>query len=543
MILLTSPLFLNDRIQAQTDALGLIPRPQTVVAGAGQFVFDARTLISVDANSHQVGESLRANIEPSTALPLEFTPRQGRNMIILRLDKNLARLGKEGYTLDVDADRIKIHAFDQAGLFYGTQTLLQLMPQQIYRKAYFETVRLAETPSPSYWAPRWTVPSIHIEDKPRFAWRGALLDVSRHFFPKNFLLKFVDAMAVHKLNVFHLHLTDDQGWRIQIKKYPKLTEIGAWHKPNRLTNDPTTVPNIPDGGFYTQEDLLEVVAYAKKRFITVVPEIEMPGHAMAAIAAYPQLGNTGRRFVVPGVNEDSPDVLNPNDKTVEFMINVLSEVMAIFPSTFIHIGGDEVSKDPWRKNPEAQTQIRSLGLKNEEELQSWFVGQMDKYLTARGRRLIGWDEILEGGLAPGATVMSWRGTDGGIAAAKAGHDVVMAPTSHTYLDYYQSRLTSNEPQAIGGFIPLSQVYSFDPIPSGLTQDEAKHILGTQAQLWSEYIPNERHAEYMAFPRLSALAEVGWTEPALKSYDRFKARLHVHLKRLDEMDVAYRPLDE
>jgi hexosaminidase len=347
------------------------------------------------------------------------------------------------------------------------------------------------------------------------------------------------------MNSFHWHLTEDQGWRIEIRKYPRLTEVGAWRKetvvgrPNRDTTK-NTYDGKRHGGFYTQDDVREVVAYAAERFVNVVPEIEMPGHAQAAIAAYPWLGNYPNRQLEVwtrwGVNEN---ILNAEPRTIAFMQDVLAEVLGLFPSRFIHVGGDEAVKTQWRSSPRARARIRELGLKNEEELQSWFIRQMDAFLAARGRRLVGWDEILEGGLAPGATVMSWRGVRGGIAAARAGHDVVMAPTTYTYFDYYQSPDRDQEPLAIGGLLPLDSVYGFEPIPAELEPQYAKHVLGAQGQLWTEYMPTPRQVEYMAFPRLTALAEVVWTPRERKDWADFRRRLDVHLRRLDALQVNYR----
>lgn len=371
------------------------------------------------------------------------------------------------------------------------------------------------------------------------------MDVARHFMPKEFVLKFIDLMSMHKLNVFHWHLVDDNGWRVEIKRYPLLAEIGS--KTDFSKMNPTAATRSASqqaGGFYTQEDIREVVRYAMDRHITVVPEIELPGHANAIISAYPELGN--RRQIAAAGGDVSflggmDNVFNVDDPTIAFLKNVLEEVLNLFPSKFIHIGGDEVWKDPWKKNPVAQARMASLGLKNEEELQSWFLRQFDDYLVSKGRRLIGWDEILEGGLAPNAAVMSWRGVDGGIAAAKAGHDVVMSPTSHAYFDYAQSKLLSSEPKSIGGYVPLEKVYQFDPIPSGLTDSETKHILGGQANLWSEYIPHPKHMEYMAYPRLCAMAEDLWSPKDVKNWDWFQLRLKTHLERLQVLDVNFRPM--
>jgi hexosaminidase len=392
----------------------------------------------------------------------------------------------------------------------------------------------------------WTVPAVSIEDYPRFVWRGFMLDVARHFMPKEFVKKTIDLLAFHKLNRLQLHLTDDQGWRIEIRRYPRLTQVGAWRRETimgRPADDSTKwrFDGEPHGGFYTQDDIREIVAYAQARFVTVVPEIEMPGHSQAAIAAYPELGNRGDTLPVLTFWGVNPNILNPGDPTIAFEQNVLTEVMALFPSRWIHIGGDEAPKAQWKVSPLAQSRMRELGLKDENELQSYFTHRMDQFLTAHGRSLIGWDEILEGGLAPNATVMSWRGTEGGIAAARAGHDVVMAPTSHTYFDYYQSADTTTEPLAIGGFLPLDTVYAFDPVPAGFTATEASHVLGGQGQVWTEYIADPKRVEYMAFPRASALAEVLWTPRANREYGDFVRRLTTHVGRLAVLDVQYRPL--
>jgi hexosaminidase len=360
--------------------------------------------------------------------------------------------------------------------------------------------------------------------------------------PKAAILRFIDAMALQKLNTLQLHLTDDQGWRIEIRKYPKLTEIGAWRKETRAghENDAKGFDGKPHGGFYTQADMREIVAYARERHINVVPEIEMPGHAQGAIAAYPELGNTGEKLEVGrhwGVNKN---VFNVNERTILFLQDVLSEVLEIFPSKFIHVGGDEVPKDQWKASAEAQARIKQLGLKNEEELQSYFIRRMDEFLTARGRRLVGWDEILEGGLAPGATVMSWRGNKGGIAAARAGHDVVMTPTDYVYLDYYQSK-DAGEPLGIGGYVPLEKVYSFEPVPPELNQNEARRVLGAQGNIWTEYIQTPEHLEYMAFPRLAALAEVTWTARDKMDFQDFEPRLVPLQERWKAMGVNFRPV--
>ena len=367
--------------------------------------------------------------------------------------------------------------------------------------------------------------------------------------PKEALLKHIDLMALHKLNVFHWHLTEDQGWRIEIKKYPKLTEVGGFRKDSPVG----PVPRDKDGkrawvyqgkahgGFYTQDDVREVVRFAADRFITVVPEIEMPGHARAAIAAYPELGNTGKPLEVATNWGVFTEVFNTEDATLGFLQNVLTEVLELFPSKFIHLGGDECVKNEWKASPAAQARIKALGLKDENQLQSWFVHQMDTWLTAHGRRLVGWDEILEGGLAPGATVMSWRGEDGGIQAARAGHDVVMAPEQPTYFDHAQSK-DPREPSNIGGLNSIESVYAYEPVPAQLSAKEAEHVLGAQAQLWTEYIPNPRHLEYMAWPRLCAMSEVVWSPREGRDLAAFKERLREHLPRLRALDVNFRTLD-
>jgi hexosaminidase len=504
----------------------IIPQPSSVQSFEGSFELTSRTSIVVNNDTSDLGETLRGYLVPATGFPLQLSRRAGNNSIVLRIDKRLTRLGDEGYDLRVDEHRIEIDSEKPAGVFYGMQTLRQLLPVSIFRMAVIQD-------------DSWAVPCVTIEDIPRFSWRGVHLDVARHFMPKGFVMKFIDLMALNKLNVFHWHLTDDQGWRIEIKKYPELTRVGAFRKDSMLTYNPPTYEGKPHGGFYTQDDIREVVAYAAKRFVTVVPEIEMPGHSQAAIAAYPELGNSKKPMEVPvswGVVED---VFNVEDSTIRFLQDVLTEVMSLFPSRFIHIGGDEVPKRQWHDSAEAQELMTRRGLKDEQELQSWFIHQMDDFLTAHGRRLIGWDEILEGGLASGATVMSWRGEAGGIAAAKAGHDVVMAPSGWTYFDHYQSKDQTHEPHAIGGYLPLQKVYEYEPIPAALTTDEAKHVLGAQAQLWTEYIPTPKQVEYMAFPRLCALAEVVWSPKESRNYADFQRRLEMHVQRLQILGVNYR----
>ena len=518
--------------------ISIIPKPVKCVATGGSFTLTADTTIVAAGAAAAVGQQLAAALAPATGFwpKVVASSTQDAGTIRLRIDRSqtsrsAAALGAEGYRLSVTPQQVTISAPKPAGLFYGVQSLRQLLPPAIFREAAVPGVD-------------WTIPCVEIEDTPRFAWRGMMLDVARHFMPKEFVKKFIDLLALHKYNTLHWHLTEDQGWRIEIKRYPRLTEIGAWRKETLVGKMQRDNPNeVYDGkrhgGFYSQDDIREIVAYAAARFVNIVPEIEMPGHAQAAIAAYPELGNTGKQLSPRTKWGISENVFNADESTIVFLQNVLAEVLDLFPSPFIHIGGDECPKVQWKASSAAQARMKELGLVNEEELQSYLIRRMDQFLTAHGRRLIGWDEILEGGLAPGATVMSWRGEAGGIAAAHARHDVVMAPNTWTYFDYYQSEDRDAEPLAIGGHISLEKAYSYDPIPASLSANKAKHVLGTQAQLWTEYMPNAKQVEYMAFPRACAHAEVAWTPPAIKDYADFQARLSAHLERLAILDVNYR----
>jgi hexosaminidase len=531
----------SDAQAARTDQpLPIVPAPVRAVRQPGHFGLSGGTVIRVDRTTQELGHVLAGTLAPATGLRLAVSPGQSAQVsrassaIVLRTDATLLpKLGPEGYRLEVTPRRVTIAGGAEAGVFYGIQTLRQLLPVEIFRKSRVPHVE-------------WNVPCVTVEDYPRFVWRGAMIDVSRHFMPREFVEKFIDLLALHKMNTFHWHLTDDQGWRLEVRKYPRLTDIGAWRKETvigRPGRDEAQVAYDGErhGGYYTQADVREVVEYARERFVTIVPEIEMPGHSQAAIAAYPKLGNT----------DDAPDVsrtwgvhkniLNPEDATIHFMQDVLTEVMEIFPGRFIHIGGDEADKTQWRASERVQARIKALGLQDEREMQSWFIRQMDAFLAAHGRRLIGWDEILEGGLAPGAAVMSWHGVAGGVTAARAGHDVVMAPTTHTYFDYYQSQDRQSEPLAIGGFLPLEKVYAFEPIPAELDAQLAKHVLGAQGQMWTEYMKGPKQLEYMTFPRAAALAEVVWTPPERKDFADFTKRLDIHAQRLKMLDVAHHPV--
>ena len=517
-------------VQAQ---ITIVPKPNRVEMREGFFAMRPGTTIGVDPDTLALGRQLSSYLSGATGfiLPVQNTGTEDANTIRLRLVSGPQGIPAEGYRLKVTPSSVRMEASDRAGLFYAIQTLRQLLPVSIF----------SEDPVPGVV---WRIPCVVIEDHPRFSWRGLHLDVCRHFMPKAFVKKYIDLLALHKMNRFHWHLTEDQGWRIEIKKYPKLTQVGAWRKETLIGHagqGPSQFDGRRHGGFYTQQEVREIVAYAKERFVTVVPEIEMPGHSQAAIAAYPELGVTGQALEVMTTWGVSEHILNVEESTIQFYQDVLTEVMALFDSPFIHIGGDEAPKKQWRQSARIQARMKELGIDDEHALQSWFIQRMDTFLTHKGRRLVGWDEILEGGLAPGAVVMSWRGEDGGIAAAQAGHDVIMAPTSHTYLDYYQAD-AKQEPLAIGGFLPLNKVYSYNPIPDILSPDEARHVLGVQGQVWTEYIPTPEHAEYMAYPRACALAEVAWTDPAHKDYPEFRQRLAPHVERLKRLHVNFRPLD-
>ena len=505
----------------------LVPVPMKITPKDGSVSLAANTQIEAPDALRPHAERLRDTLRPATGLPLPIVTTARGSRIALGLLDRIGPSGDEAYRLVVGADGVTIGARSAAGISHGIQTLRQLLPVEIFRRATVTSVP-------------WTLSAIEIEDAPRFSWRGSHLDVGRHFMPKNAVLKHIDLLALHKLSVFHWHLTEDQGWRIEIKRYPKLTEVGAWRKDSMippLTRDPAQrkFAGVPHSGFYTQDDVREVVRYATDRGITVVPEIEMPGHARAAIAAYPELGNTSIKHEVQTYWGISEHIFGVGDNVLTFLENVLEEVLALFPSKFIHVGGDEVPKREWKESAAAQARMKEFGLKDEEQLQSWFITRFDKWLAARGRRLIGWDEILEGGLAPGATVMSWRGEKGGIAAAKAGHDVVMAPEKPTYFDYDNSE---DEPLPIRRLNTLAEVYAYEPVPQELGATEAAHVLGAQGQLWTEYMPDPQRMEYMAWPRLCALAEVLWSPRETRDAADFARRLEAHLERLRILDVNF-----
>jgi len=479
-----------------------------------------------DPELRSLAEYIAAVIREISGIEVEtsgIAAGEGMNSILLELASD-AESGPEGYRLSVSPSRIAIVAETYVGVFYGIQTLRQLF-QSADHDLQIGSI---------------TIPAVEIEDSPRFVYRGMHLDVGRHFFPVEFVKKYIDLLAMYKMNTFHWHLTEDQGWRIEIKKYPRLTEVGAYRKETILARnfDPYIGDKKPYGGFYTQDEIREVVAYAKSRYVTVIPEIEMPGHSVAALAAYPELACTPGPFetaTIWGVNEN---IYCPSEQTFAFLEDVLTEVMELFPSRYIHIGGDEAPKTRWEQSELAQEVMRREGLADEHELQSYFIRRIERFLLQHDRRLIGWDEILEGGLAPQATVMSWRGTVGGIEAAKQGHDVIMTPTSHVYLDYYQGD-PEHEPLAIGGYTPLEKVYGFEPVPDELSPEEAEHVLGAQGNVWTEYMKTPQYVEYMVFPRMLALAEVVWSPRDSRDWERFTAALPTQLRLLDQQRVNYR----
>jgi len=509
----------------------VIPQPQKMELKKGAFKLSPETRIHADKSAKNTTDFLTTRLHMATGNSFRVDDKTSIGSgIVLTTSGADTSLGAEGYTLSVTQDGAVIRAATSAGLFYGVQTLLQLLPPEIFSPVALKNID-------------WQIPSVKITDGPRFQWRGLMLDVSRHFFTKDEVKQVLEAMALHKLNTLHWHLVDDNGWRIEIKKYPKLTSVGAWRDGVGFglpTNSTTAYgPDGRYGGFYTQKDIREVVAYAQKLHITIVPEIEMPGHSLAALAAYPEYGSGPGPFIIPLKGGINPGILSPaKEGTFEFLENVLTEVFALFPSKYIHIGGDEVPKGPWKKDEACQALMKREGLKTEEELQSWFIRRIEKIVNAHHKTILGWSEILEGGLAQNAAVMDWIG--GGREAASQGHDVVMTPTANCYFDYYQSRNHSTEPYSIGGFLPLQRVYALEPIPAGLTPDKQKHILGAQGNIWTEYIPNLKHIEYMAFPRLSALAEVTWSPKEARNYEGFLHRLKTDEQRLDKLGVSYRP---
>lgn len=533
MVMALLSIFSCKRQRSEVRELVLLPEPVLIEERSGVFRLNNSTVIHVtDSPRLQETAKLFAEmIETPTAYTVEIDNDidASKGVIFELADSSIH--GDESYTLEIDRRKIHIIASDPAGIFYGIQTVRQLFPPE------FEAPEKADIIS-------WEVPCIYIEDYPRFSWRGMHLDVSRHFFPVEFVKRYIDLIAMHKMNVFHWHLVDDQGWRIEIKKYPKLTGVGAWRVDREdqpwNARDPQKPGEVATyGGFYTQEEIRDIVAYAQRRSVTIVPEIEMPAHVTSALAAYPELSCTGGPFTVPpgGFWPISDIYCAGKEKTFDFLEDVLTEVMDLFPSEYIHIGGDEADKSRWENCPDCQARIREEGLEDEAELQSYFIKRIGKFLSENGRKLIGWDEILEGGLAPGAAVMSWRGMSGGIEAANSGHYVVMSPGTHCYFDHYQDD-AATEPKAIGGYTPVKKVYSFDPVPDALSEEEEKYILGAQANLWTEYIKTGDHAEYMVLPRMTALAEVLWLPKDKLDWKDFSHRVSKFFERFDIMGLNY-----
>jgi hexosaminidase len=508
----------------------LIPLPRIVRPGNGDLTMTPAVSVVVGdrapPRSDTVARVLAERLRAATGFDVPVRAHaQGDAAIVLELDSNVPE--EEGYRLEVTPQRARIGARTAHGLFHGAQTLRQLLPPEI------ECSRPAS-------GIRWTVPAVEIEDAPRFAYRGMHLDVGRHFFPVDFIKRYLDLMAAYKMSTFHWHLTEDQGWRLEIKKYPKLTEVGGFRKETVIghaRDEPARYDGQRYGGFYTQDQASDIVRYAEDRFITVIPEIEMPGHSLAALAAYPELGCTPGPFEPATTFGIFEDIYSPSEKTFAFLQDVLSEVIDLFPSEYIHIGGDEAPKARWKQSDVAREVISREGLRDEEELQSWFIRRIESFLMSKGRRIIGWDEILEGGLAPEATVMSWRGVDGGIAAAKMGHQVIMTPATHVYFDHYQADPQS-EPLAIGGYSPLEHVYTFDPVVPQLSAEEAAYVLGGQANVWTEYMKTSDHVEYMVLPRMLALAETLWSPRESRNFSGFLRRLRGNARHLDRWGVRY-----
>ncbi|MBN2522791.1 MAG: beta-N-acetylhexosaminidase [Bacteroidales bacterium] len=502
----------------------LIPLPAKIEYAAGRFHHEPDLRICYAAAELEkpavlIREILKEHGVASTVIRYNESFTTDKKDIKLRL-QNKAEIHPEGYILQITRDGIDLKASSPAGIFYGIQTIKQLVIQ-----SPLNTI---------------SIPSQTITDFPRFAWRGMHLDVSRHFMPKEFIKQYIDYLAFLKMNVFHWHLVDDQGWRIEIKQYPLLTDKGAFRKETLVghySDSPQKYDGTRYGGFYTQEDIREIVFYAQERFITIVPEIEIPGHSQAAIAAYPELGCTDDTVEVRTIWGISPYIYNAEESTFMFLQNVLDEVIDLFPSKYIHIGGDEALKDQWESSENVQNKMKTLGIANEQKLQKYFIGRIEEYLLNKGRNIIGWDEILEGGLAPTAAVMSWRGTKGGIEAAKHGHYVVMTPTDYCYFDYYQSKDT-DEPLAIGGYLPVKKVYSYEPVPIELSEDEAQYILGVQGNVWTEYIKTPEKVEYMIFPRIFAMSEIQWTLPENKNYKDFVKRVRSFEAYLQSKEINY-----
>ena len=531
LLFLCTTLFVACGTKTEIADYRVIPLPQEVeLAEDNPFVIQSGTLILYPESNELLKRNagfLADYLEELTGRKLKTAPLTegyNENAIVLGIDNSIGN--PEGYRLQVTEKQVNIAGKNESGVFYGIQTLRKSVP--IVDKAT-----------------KIVLPAVEVNDYPRFGYRGIHLDVARHFFSAEFVKKFIDLLALHNINNFHWHLTDDQGWRIEIKKYPKLTEVGSIRAKTVIGRNTTEYDETPYGGFYTQEEIKDIVAYAAERFINVIPEVDLPGHMLAALASYPEFGCTGGPYEVEPTWGIFPDVLCiGNEDAMLFLEDVFAEVIELFPSKYIHIGGDEAPRDRWKVCPKCQARIKKEGLKTdahhtaEDRLQTYCMTRMEKFLNERGRQIIGWDEILDGDVAPNATIMSWRGMDGGIKAAQLKHDVVMSPTTYAYLNYYPTDKTENEPLGIGGYLPLEKVYSLEPVPAELSDEEKKHILGAQANLWTEYIGEDWLVEYMVLPRMAALSEVQWTMPEKKDYQDFTSRLPHLMKIYDAESYKY-----
>ena len=530
-VALVAPSFAQDRAQ-----VSVVPRPAFMTPLEGAFVVDSATTVRVrsdDPEARRIAEAWAARLRLASGLPLPLVDADAPSQLVFALDAEAA-IESEGYELTVTSGSVVVRAADAAGLFYGAQTLRQLAPPAIERVGV----------APNSAEVEWSVPAVAIEDAPRFAYRGLHLDVARHFFDVETVERLIDQMALYKLNRFHWHLTDDQGWRIEIERYPRLTEVGAFRDQTLVGHAgarPEVYDGVRTGGYYTQDEIREVVAYAAERHVTIVPEIEMPGHASAAIAAYPELGCSGEPVEVAQTWGVFEDIFCPTEETFAFLDDVLTEVVALFPGQVIHIGGDEAPKAAWERSDVAQAVMARERLADEHELQSYFVGRIEAILAEKGRTLMGWDEIVEGGLSPTAILMFWRhwAPQALDYAAAQGNAIVMTPNHTMYFDHYQGD-PALEPLAFGGMSPLEKVYGYEPVPESFTPAQAARVLGTQANVWTEYIPTPSHLEYMVFPRLLALSEVTWSTRDRRDWADFQSRLPLQLRRLDVLGVHYRP---
>jgi hexosaminidase len=523
-------------VQINAQSLHIIPEPFQVTKGVGVYQLPYAITINAPSDAVEIASQMSAQIKLVTGNKVEWSKRNAS--ITLRIVKD-ATLGAEGYQLNVNGNGIAIQSNSNAGLFYGWQTLQQIMPSAIYAKT-----KQANT--------NWQIPYVSIIDKPRFEWRGMMLDVSRHFFSKEEVKVFIDDMARYKYNRFHWHLTDDQGWRIEIKSLPKLTEVGAWRAERKGKWMNTTTPLMSEpktyGGYYTQEDIIEIVAYAKSKFIEVIPEIDVPGHSMAMLAAYPQLSTTPNYPYQVNVGEEFMDweglnghvtakidnSLDPSNESVfDYLDKIFGEIAPLFPFEYIHMGGDENAKNNWEKSKNVQALMKKEGLKNMNEVQSYFVKRVQKIINNKGKKMMGWDEILEGGLDGSAAVMSWRGVKGGIEAAKKGHKVVMSPSTYNYLDYFQGEITA-EGKVYAG-LRMKKTYSFDPVPDGV---DPNLIIGNQGNQWTEQLQNMRNVQYMTWPRAMAIAETSWSLKEKKDWNSFTKKVEAHFEKMDAANVKY-----